>query len=376
MDTRFALIEALRPNNFLLWTIVAGIALILIAGLLLIPAVRYKLHLAYLHVNGMLDALRLAGRPVALVTLVVTEKYVNLKRRAKLAVARLQRKWFRRRVFLWDAYTHAQHAYLAAATRLDLLREQALDQAAPPPEEYPWISPRWYIPIQLLLGLGDAVLTFLALQLFPIPYLVIVPFVFLIGLVIALVGHCCGQAVRDGKRFSVVIFATGLSLFCIIVGTLRLVYLSQPNSGSGNAVADFLFSYGFPAAFLAASVGVSYQHLSLSPIEDARMKLRAADRAYEAAYRRGKSEADVLLARMNDIVERTLRLCGSYKRGFYFHWRSEPIADTTGDIVLPSAADCWPLQRAERDTLLQAAIPVIANQVDFPKLPTAMKGAV
>lgn len=360
-------------NDLVLPLIAAGIGLILVAIVILIPATRYAFHLVYLHVNGMLDAWRLAGRPVDAVTRIVGEKYRNLDRKALFSIARLQRRWLARRAGLWDRYIHAQHSYVAAAQRLSALQEQALDQPALP-EQFPWISPRLYIPIQSALGLGDAVLSFFAMQVYGISYVGILIVVSLIGATIAGMTHICGQALREHKSFDVALSSIVLALFILTVGALRFVYLAEPRMGSGSTLVDGAFSFGLPLALILAGIAVSKQHITLTQVADAQLKLHFADREYEAAYRRGKDEADALLSHMREIVQRTHRLCGAYSRGFDFHWLGAPIDNDRDAIEVPSADECWPSRRAELGELL-GAIAGTEHAV-LPHLPAANSGAV
>ena len=239
-----ATFESIPPN-----VRIAALSLAVVILLLLIAPVRRYLHVLYLHATGMLDASRLSKRPPAIVAMLVGEKLSGILRRLNISIQKVMKSWARRRRPLFNAYTLGFARYDYHARRLvTLLRQRAADilsgrVTSDDDHRTPWMPPRLYTPIQMLLGLGDSLVTLLALQLFPIPYVVIVPLVLIVGAITALAGHYCGQAAKNKDTLWVVLSACIGLVICIIVGTMRFVYLSQPNNGTDSVFANAAFSF-------------------------------------------------------------------------------------------------------------------------------------
>ena len=131
------------------------------------------------------------------------------------------------------------------------------------------ISGPQYYAAQVLLGFGDAGLTYMSLQLWHLKPQVLPAVVVEFGLLGAWIGHVCGQAIyRRQRGFALLLGAVGL-LYCCILGAMRYAFLMRHADGGGSLV-NLTGSFGWPLVCMAMSIALGSQFRCETPAEQAR----------------------------------------------------------------------------------------------------------
>jgi hypothetical protein len=257
-------------------------------------------------------------------------------------------------------HAHAQalsygDARQSVSDRADELRraekeELALIEAGEiaPPQRMP-IPHAVYWALQTALGIGDAVFTYFALELYPLPPIALFPLVLLLGGAGAMLGHFLGQAIVHREREKSIAVGIFSVFYCIILGTARfgyVLYESQEKHGAAGRVdiINIVFAFGIPLLLVFLSTVCASQLRLRTPVEIARSNAAAAQHTLESTYQRGAAAADAVNARMNEHKKRTDELISAYRHGFRIGWRNEPLVfdeSAFEQVTIPPAA-IWP----------------------------------
>ena len=339
---------AFTPSTVLLGSAVAVCAVVL---LLLLPASRRRLANLWMQISGWFDAKLLRSHHESLVVVAVTRKLAGIKLRTEAWFAhalRAARPWFAK---LGAAYNRALTEWESAQRRLAEAEQEAAVNGVSSDtgmRSFLHISGPQYYAAQVLLGCGEAGLTYLSFQLWHLSPQVLLVAVVGFGLLGGVIGHMCGQAISRRQRgFAWLLCGVGL-LYCCILGAMRYAFLMQNADAGGGSLTNLLGSFGWPSVCMALSVALGSQLRHATPLEQARIdesraKTRCADldqRGFAAA----KGLRDAFEARALSMTT----LMDAYRRGFSFGWsRRDPIAFPDQAIAVPYAEleALWPPSR-------------------------------
>jgi len=327
--------------------IAAGIAIVLA---LVLPASRRWLANVWMQLGGWIDARLLRKHHRDLVVRGVTHRISGITGRAEAVFAQWlaqRRAWF---AWLGAAYNRALTAWDdARRTLAEAEANAAAEGAAAPatPQFLPLSGPQYYF-VQGVLGCGEAVLTYLALQLWHLSPIAMVPVIALFAVIGALIGHFAGQAIyRRQIGHAIAICAIGL-VYCTILGGMRFAYLAGHGETGGVSLANAVGAFGWPLVCLAVAVVVGSQLRYLSALEQARLDEMVASHRCDALNQRGVAAAKALRDAMAALKANRTTAIDAYHRGFSFGWSGDPVTFPEQEIVLPDDEldALWPPKRS------------------------------
>jgi hypothetical protein len=237
------------------------------------------------------------------------------------------------------------HRRLAEAERAIAVDGAATDSGM---SSFLQISGPQYYAAQVLLGCGEAGLTYLSFQLWHLSPQVLLVAVVGFGLLGGWVGHVCGQAIyRRQRGFAILLGAVGL-LYCCILGAMRYAFLVQNEDAGGGSLTNLLGSFGWPLVCMAMSIALGSRLRYVTPLEQARMDESRAKKRCADLDHRGFAAAKALRDAFEARALQMTTLMDAYRRGFSFGWSSrEPIVFPDQAIAVPygELEALWPPNR-------------------------------
>jgi hypothetical protein len=348
--------------------IVAAITAGVLFILLLIPATRHWLQTVLMQFNGWLDARLLRSHHEDLVVRAVSKRISGIMLATQSVFARWLRRcraWF---AWLGTAYNKALAVLEDARRKLAEEEQKALSVGQDAQHEMPQFLPLGPVPyylMQFVLGCGEAVLTYLAFQLWHLSPAGLLVIVALFGFVGAALGHFCGQAIYRRKvGHAIAIGCIGL-LYCSLLGSMRFAWLAGHSETGGVSLYNFLGAFGWPLVCLAVSVLTGSQLRYLTALEQAQAdELRVAERC-DRLNQRGIAAAKALRDQMNALQAYKTTLIDAYHRGFSFGWKANPIVFPDQSITVPDSEidGLWPPVRplARTPSPIAQRLPALGN---------------
>jgi hypothetical protein len=255
-----------------------------------------------------------------------------------------RRSWFS---WLGVSYNKALAALADARRRIADAKQEGLIIGTGTPLDMPQflpLGPLTYYLMQFVLGCGDAVLTFLAFQTWHLSPAWLLLVVVLFGVVGAVLGHLCGQAIYRRKNGHAVAIGCICFLYCMLLGSMRFAWLAGHQESGGASLINFLSAFGWPSVCIAVSVVIGSQLRYRTALEQALVDEIAAKNRSDRLNQHGLAAQKTLHDRMRGRKAYMTTLVDAYHRGFSFAWVSDPIVFPEQEISVPEdeLAALWP----------------------------------
>ncbi|MBV8368530.1 MAG: hypothetical protein JO036_06290 [Candidatus Eremiobacteraeota bacterium] len=329
-----------------------------IALLLIFPPTRRALRTLYEQIIGYRDGFFLSSHQLRSAEHAVTSKVDGFQHSVVRWCRKKMIKYHEETRKRYLGYTVALREHKDAAEALVRIEDQAkrdrsngifetsVSSRSP-------FSEKTYYTLQAIIGVGDIVFTYFAFELFALPTILLVPLVLMLGGIGVVLGHFCGQAIKNGNR--PIAIATGIGCVgqSLILGATRFAYLLSQAQVSNVDTISAIAAFGIPFLLVFTSVILGAQLRYPTALELARARESAAQHLCDATFAGGRIAAEKLNARMEERKWRTLEIIDAYYRGFHFGWRNEPLEFDDPQIKIPAAE--WPPPAVAPETTPPAA---------------------
>jgi hypothetical protein len=322
--------------------VIAGTAILL----LVVPASRQWLKNTSMQIGGWIDAHLLAKHHRELAVAAVSRKLSGIKLRTEARLLRWLQQ--RRRRFAWlgagynKCLTEWESAFQVLAEEEEAAHSTDASSQPETPQFLP-LGPMTYRLVQCAIGTGEGVLTYLAFQLWHFPPILLLAVVAFSGLLGAVLGHLCGQAIYRRQLYHAVAIGLIALLYCTLLGSMRFAWLLTDSDSGGGSVANLVGAFGWPIVCMLVSIVVGSQLRYLTPLEQARLDEASAKQRCDRVNQRGIALAKALGDQMRAKQAETAALVDAYYRGFSFGWGQEPLTFPDWRIIVPDeVGSLWP----------------------------------